>query len=209
MAESVRTPSRASKKRVNSWLIFFLPVAVSAGLMLSLGVAFLWRQSAQKSFSRAESTRFIRNAPAHGAPAEAETSASDRLPSVVARTELTPRGEGRAVDESASYASPRRLDDQQDPHSGSDEQVDWEVEMADSEELEPTAAMIEQERQKIRDGKLSLGFAGRPAERMAESLKQRVLARRAELRAQDADRMPVGVESEAPGVPGTAGAGPG
>jgi hypothetical protein len=177
--------------------------------MLSLGVAFLWRQSAQKSFSTAESTQFTGNALAHGDPAGAETSASDRPPSVAARTELTPRGEGRAADESASYVSPRRLDDQRDPHSGSDEQVDWEVEMADSEELEPTAAMIEQERQKIRDGKLSLGFAGRPAERMAESLKQRVLARRAELRAQDADRMSVGVESEAPGVPGTAGAGPG
>lgn len=65
-----------------------------------------------------------------------------------------------------------------------DDAVDWELEMADSEDVEPTPEMIEEERQKIREGRPSFGFVGRPGARLAETLQNRLEERRAERRAE-------------------------
>lgn len=166
-------------KEKSDWLILLLLAFVSAAVLLIGGVVYL---SARPDPERGPSRTHLSHRDTE--KGDKELGGSLRLdPS----SELGPSGplgsSGRpGPSEPRDSSSPplgRQSASEAGPGSDEDE-VDWELEMADSEELEPTPEMIEAERQKIREGRPSFGFMGRPGEGLSKIIRQRRHERRAE-----------------------------
>ena len=174
MAGGSSTPPGDQKKRRSSWIFFLLPVLVSAGVMFACGAVFLGSSPGPEGFAFSSGVERVAQEDALAEEDRASELLATTPRRLGARASLGERVERRAL------ASPRAREETDQPPTSDDDELDWELEMADSEELEPTPEMIEAERQKIREGRPSFGFLGRPGAGLAETLRKRRQERRAE-----------------------------
>src|SRR5690606_7056924 len=117
---------------------FLLPVLVSAAVVVACGAVFLGATPDAETFDLSTGAkRTLTEAEFGEADASSLRTSAPLDPSAPRRS----FGRGQATDSAALTPE--------------DEDADWELELADSEEVEPNAEMIEEERQKIREGRPS------------------------------------------------------
>lgn len=195
--------SRQQQRGRGAWWLFLAPVLASAVAICVAALLYLGNSADEDAADESTLESFSSDREDVGDEDLLEKMNEERrLRSTPLPEKEAARGAGREVEGSLRRRAPR--EDVADT-SGSSAEVDWEVEMADSEEVKLTPEAIQEAREYHENHGVRLSAFGGPA---GQAIQERLARRRAErLRLEPADPS---VSREGPvGPAGAAGAGPG